>query len=450
MCAGVFEEPFACVSTAGSSPDTPSSGCEYLFLLECVRFALGATGQQPVRVPELGISWARFLGLAERHQVLPLVRLALLETLHSVPDGVRIWLEERCRTLVAFNLSLSAELLELLASFRTSAIEATPFKGPALAMACYGNLAQRQISDLDLFVDKDQFTAAMDVMLSRGYVMEARARGSSQETLRKQYKDVLFTHPECGIHVDLHWSVAEPFFDSKLSSMAVPAGTWGVTLLGEAIAIHAPEPLLFLLCVHGLRHRWETLKWICDLAGLFAAHPAFDWKAALENARSVSRERTLLLGVALLRELTGFKVPAEVAQLIAEDRTLLVLCRQIYRGHDAEREVTPARSAEAVLEGAAFDALRLRSRESTPDRLGLFFRVMAERLRPTGGDKNWISLPKPAAFLYWVVRPVRILRQYGAACSAQLLRELLGALCTPSPPARDRFSRANDLHPLGE
>ena len=56
--------------------------------------------------------------------------------------------------MIAHNLSLASELAELLELFERSGVNAMPFKGPAWTKALYGNLANRQIRDLDIFVDR--------------------------------------------------------------------------------------------------------------------------------------------------------------------------------------------------------------------------------------------------------------------------------------------------------
>jgi len=62
------------------------------------------------------------------------------------------------------NFFLTKELLELLTLFEAHCIPASPYKGPALAIMAYGNLALRQFSDLNILVHKrpDVFSTVLD------------------------------------------------------------------------------------------------------------------------------------------------------------------------------------------------------------------------------------------------------------------------------------------------
>jgi hypothetical protein len=405
------------------------SDSEFALLLACLRAFLG--GNHPGRSffpPEAHVSWARFLWLADRHQVVPLVAAALESTApETVPMAVRMRLEQRRRTVTAHNLSLSAELLELLSAFRRKAILAVPFKGPALGVALYGNLSHRQTSDLDLFVQEEGWDEATEILQSRGYQLEDRAKHLSRAEIRARFKDVLFTHPGTGVHLEVHWSVAEPEFDRKLSSMPIPDCSRTVHLLGEDVPIQAPEDLLLLLCAHGLRHRWDSLKWICDIAALLRRHPGLDWALALKKARPLARERTLLLGVFLARNLIVWHPPATIESALQADSMLPLLAEQIEGSHGTASPQADPHTANAVLEAAAFDAMRLRSREKASDRVLFLLQLLREKMRPSAEDRQWISLPLFASAFYWVLRPVRILHHYGAKCSMDYLSELIVA-----------------------
>ncbi len=81
---------------------------------------------------------------------MPLLNAALAGSV-SVPATARRRLESHCRTVIAHNLALASELAELLELFEQSGVSAVPFKGPAWTQALYGDLARRQIRDLDIF-----------------------------------------------------------------------------------------------------------------------------------------------------------------------------------------------------------------------------------------------------------------------------------------------------------
>ncbi len=69
----------------------------------------------------------------------------------------------------ALNILLTHELQKLLALFADNDVRAVPYKGPALALQLYGNVALRQFSDLDILVHPRDVLRARDLLLAEGY-----------------------------------------------------------------------------------------------------------------------------------------------------------------------------------------------------------------------------------------------------------------------------------------
>ena len=78
------------------------------------------------------------------------------------------------------------------------------------------------------------------------------------------------------------------------------------------------EDLLFSLCVHGSRHLWERLGWICDVAELISRHD-LRLDALLKRAATADTERMFLLGLHLAERLLDAPLPAEVKRRCDSD-----------------------------------------------------------------------------------------------------------------------------------
>ena len=81
----------------------------------------------------------------------------------------------------------------------------------------------------------------------------------------------------------------------------------------------APEDLLLILCVHGAKHYWSKLGWICDVAELLRVHPGLKWTALLLQAKQLGGRRILFLGLFLAHVLLGAGLPEEVWKEINAD-----------------------------------------------------------------------------------------------------------------------------------
>ena len=113
----------------------------------------------------------------------------------------------------------------------------------------------------------------------------------------------------------------------------------------------------------------------------------------------------LWLGLALAGKLLGAHLPERAREAIESDRIVADLVRRseqwLRKGPAAPR----SRLAEAQY--------ALRGGECFRDRAPMW-RYFRERVfRPNEKDRAWLKLPRPLGFLYWLLRPLRLLRDYG-------------------------------------
>jgi hypothetical protein len=405
-------------------------GADYDLLLKCIRRALHVKEPESLGTPADCINWPRVLSLAHRHEVLPLLNIALRD-FPGVPAPQHQSLECYCRTVVAHNLSLASELVELLDAFESAHLFAVPFKGPAWTVALYGSLGLRQIADLDIFIDKRQAGEVFKLLVTRGYTLAEKFKTMAVEEIRLQHKDVELIHPETGIHLELHWAACEPFFDRRLSTLMFWEPAWTTTVLHRQMTMPSAEDVFFLLALHGLRHRWESLKWICDIAALIGAYPALDWATVLSKATKLSRRRMVLLPLALVHRLLDVPLPASVLKAISQDSTIPVLVRQLQRQHYSEQSSPAAQPRDAVFGFVYRQSVLVRAQERFKDRMQLLGNVFFGLMKPTASDRGYFSphtMPEP---LCWFVRPFRLLSIYGPACILRLTGHLLAPLCKP-------------------
>jgi len=150
--------------------------------------------------------------------------------------------------------------------------------------------------------------------------------------------------------------------------------------------------------VHGSRHLWEKLSWICDVAELVTRH-SFDWAMLLDRAVKADNERMFLLGLHLAHELLDAPLPDEVNRRCASDEQLKVLAANVIEHLFNGTTHVPATSREIF-------SYNLRVRKT----LGARARYLAYVLRPTDSDLSRRSLPPRLSFVYYLTRPLRLLR----------------------------------------
>jgi hypothetical protein len=348
---------------------------------------------------------------------LPLLYHSLSTT---CPDAVpRATLEQLRRQFEANarrNAFLTSELLRMVGLLEAGGIPAIPFKGPVLAELAYGDGALRQFADLDILVREGDALAAYEIFAAEGY----RRQGTPSQVWERAARehDFALVHPDSGVGVELHWSLALRRFPF-LSAEDVWDRSGSTVLAGWEIRTLRAEDLLLFLCIHGSKHCWERLSWISDVAELVRAHPGLDWHEIVSHARRMGALRMLYFGLNLADELLSAPLPAPVARAAAADRAVRLLAHEVRESLfcDPGSDLDPFSEVRASDAGVEFDLIRihLRMRERLRDRLreGLVFaRLLAA---PTDRDRACLSLPNALSPLYYLVRPLRLTKQYGAA-----------------------------------
>ena len=70
-----------------------------------------------------------------------------------------------------------------------------------------------------------------------------------------------------------------------------------------ALRTSSVEGTLLHLLLHGIKHAWHSLHWLCDVAELVRRHPALDWNSVLAWSDHPGRRRLVDVGLSLASEL---------------------------------------------------------------------------------------------------------------------------------------------------
>src|SRR5262249_34206474 len=266
----------------------------------------------------------------------------------------------------------------------------------------YGGLALREFSDLDILVPQRDIPRACKLVASLGYQPRfepAAAHATSKDRIPGQY---LFSRDDGSRVVELHSERTLRYFPRPLDVDRISARLEPVSVGGKEVHTFPAEDLLSLLCVHGAKHFWQRLSWISDIAELLRSHPGLDWGRTRELARELDSERMLFLGLYLAWDLLGANLSEEILADQREERVLHSLAGRVC----AKLFWNPA-TEPGVIERCGF---RIRMRERLWD--GLRYSL---RMAVTPTEEDWALLPLPDRLnsLYYVIRPLRLLKKYG-------------------------------------
>lgn len=209
--------------------------------------------------------------LIQRHRVLPLATAFILNSnLFSESFKKQINTEFSSNQLLALKSKRLEYLFEEFLDF--SKIFGFPFKGVSLAKDFYGDIAMRQVYDVDLYVEQNSFEKAHEWLLNLGY-KDSIGFNSFTNAQKRYFKyaghDLSYYSDDKNLPelVELHWRLRE--------------GLGGFSLEPTVIMDQIDEFLY--LCVHGTEHAWFRLKWICDILQIVTSRK-FDWEKTVARA----------------------------------------------------------------------------------------------------------------------------------------------------------------------
>ncbi len=385
---------------------------EERLLLLCARLNLDPPTSAAIQeLARRALDWDAFVQLATRHAVLPLVYRSLKAAgADGVPQAAMEALESQYRRNSMKNLLFCCRLADLVARLKAEGIRSVALKGPVLACVIYRNPSYRQFVDLDLLIARTDLEKARRVLADCGY----------QELPSNDGDDYHITLTRPGEPtVELHWALSRRRFPFDLEFEQVWERGEDLELAGTTLrTMHRDDRLLYL-CVHGAKHVWSRVGWVCDVRELVNAWPDERWTAVRARAAALGCRRMFDLGLYLADTLLEQAGPARPWSGPRGDASLPILFSTVL--HTMFRE------------GEHRDPVRLRTfhlylRERLRDRLPyLAYWLPRYLFRPPSSQPNGSPATGLQSVGYRLYRPFRLLGRYALRPLIQPDRREAGA-----------------------
>jgi len=275
----------------------------------------------------------------------------------------------------------------------------------------YGDPAHRQSKDLDILIPGETLHRAVRVLDMQGYRARTELAGPRLAAHRRTEYEAAFVRRDGKLQVELQWAVVPGYFGFDHERLGIWSGLEKRTWSGMDFPALPPEETLLMLCVHGSKHLWCKLGWVCDVAGLLESPAPPDLPRALEIAERCGATRLLLLGLLLAERLTGSRLPREITARIEADLMVAVLARQameVIAKTPVNPDVDPARYL-----------FYLKSKDCRRDQLRFAGRLLATL---AAGEWNPSPLPDMLAPLYYMFRPLHMAGRHGGPILREIAR----------------------------
>ena len=303
---------------------------EHRLLIECARWATHgeAPSSEPVSVDVSdGFDWEYFARQARAHSMAAPTYRWLTDRPLGVPEPVETALTDRAERATYDALEMVRTLHRVFDLLEAEDVRALPYKGPALRAVVHDDVAFREAADLDILVPRTDVQAARAALLKAGF----EPRNELDDlALRTHVRGARHTAAvsDSGVIVELHWRVTAGQFPFPVDFERLWAGRETVDVGGEALPTMRSTDHLALLSVHGNRHCWSGLCWLCDFAAAIRTFDV-DWERLLESAAERGGERMLLVGCELADRLLDVDSPAAVERRRARGDAVDALARRV-------------------------------------------------------------------------------------------------------------------------
>lgn len=381
------------------------------------------------------LDWVKVVALCEKHRVFGLVgRQLSARGWKNVPPLPRATWDRYFAAVSLHSAALTHELLRVCNALEAAGIPVVSFKGPTLARFAYGNGVVRPFADLDVLVSRSQVQQAHQFLRSLGYAHEANL-SPWQERAHLQVDSVFNlwrpAPPELagvlpsGFALELHWAITSPHLPFNLhfedlaprlgwmdlgnGSAPVPEGE----SVSPCVRSLAPTDLLLILAVHGSKHLWERLLWICDIAQVIGHTPDFHWDALLRDASTCGVERMTALGLSLARDVMGVPLPREVETWLSSQPQALHLGAQLRASLwelPDEEDLRIGLSTGGLGESRTtlqMATLLAQSVDEPWKRVGLFSHIVTT---PSAIERAQMTVPPGLQSLWWILGRMRSAR----------------------------------------
>ena len=350
-----------------------------------------------------GLNWTRVINTAISHGVAALVDTHLRRAMPSeVPAGVDARLRSAWLSAARNDLAMHERWLVLHAAFAECGIRAVTVNGFHAVHLLYGQVGLRPVEQLDLLVGPDDVHAAIGVLRDLGFRpwrdVETAIRNVGLGHLVRSATSMTWVSGTEGM-LRLNWEVQPSHRGRAAEDVIASAEPFHVD--EHVVLAASPATSVAMLLLHTRRDTWHRLCWLVDTtewldrlspaeyAGLVGAFDARGMGATVGNA------------LTLIESLWG-RLPAVcLAGVTARPR------------HTADAVRESQSSLERNDGGQAAARSRRPWHKNVPHRLRTHTAgaALATALRPTYSDWAFVALPRALRPAYYLVRPLRLLRE---------------------------------------
>jgi hypothetical protein len=279
------------------------------------------------------LNWDDIVKSSMRHGISPLLyqNLSKIDDGEYVPAEVMTKLRILYYKIAARNTLHYYELSKILIAFNDVGIDVIVLKGAFLAETVYKNIGLRPMGDIDILVRREDLQMAKKKMSELGY---AFLYDNYPEVFNEQFGCELEYFKKVnnrnlkGVRLELHWEFMPKHACIKIEIGRIWQNAQTASIANIDVLTMRPEDLLLHLCVHLKKHKFNGLRWFCDISEIVNCYN-LNWKYFVESARRYKISMLVYYVLYFTRALIDRSIPAEVLDKVRPNRFKMKLFESI-------------------------------------------------------------------------------------------------------------------------
>ncbi|MEI6946669.1 nucleotidyltransferase family protein [Paraflavisolibacter sp. H34] len=349
------------------------------------------------------INWDFFCQLIFEYEIRPVIYKVLSAHQAGVDPDTLARLRQDCFQLAAASLEKAKEILRLQTLLRGQGITSVPYKGAFLSRFLFGDFITRETRDIDFLIYPSDTIKVTRLLLAEGYRTDFYYDEQDEDYIVKVSCERSFYKTDQQgrlTSVEIHWQLLPPSFDVPLQNAELLQHLEVEQVYGKEVnLLNTSFNFLSLITHHGVNDVWRTLKHVVDL-GTFVEHKAdsIDWEWVRKKTGQLKIKKALETGFYLADDLLGIDPPPGY---------------KLHRGKDGGR-VLENLLAYPMLTKLKYSwkhfSQHLALRDNRMHQLKLVVNSLKLLFMPTANDLKSLRLPSALFFLYYFIKPFRLLQ----------------------------------------
>ena len=336
---------------------------------------------------------------AQKQGILPIV-YKRLKSIDNIPNDLLSKLKIRYMQIAQKNILMSAELIKIIKLLETNNIKAIAFKGPTLAQLAYGDITMRQFGDLDIIVEEKNLDKVGQILSSKYRALLPLSILKNNICIQTA-KDFSFIS-NTDIHIELHWRLFEKKYNITSFSEIFHHQYSFININNQKVNTLPTDILLVYLCLHGAKHQFERIEWIVDIDKLICTD-SINWKNVIQYVKNSHSNKPFYLGLAISSHLFSTPLPKDFIYKI-QDKNI-----QILKQHIVKKLQSPSNLKTQKEKNKETFLFQSKLFNNWNDRFHFYFSTF---FKISTTDCQTFILPEKLKFLYFILRPLRIIFKY--------------------------------------